>query len=101
MQIAYDIFFEVYLKDKDYDLFYYPYDETHEIEDIYDDLVTEGIVSSEEEARQKFGDDPYELYLKFKELFDRLHIEEFKRYHHDMFWEWKEEDALCESTYLP
>ena len=94
LNIAIDMFFQVYVEDKKDEIFYYSFAEVYDDYEVYDVLVKNGIVSSIEEAIEKFGEDTYEIEARFPELFEKEILEIYEEQHYDNFWEWEETDSI-------
>lgn len=87
MQIGKEILYEVYMEDKRDEVFYYVYPDFYEddLDSMCTPLINKGIANSTEEIIEKYGDDAYDLYDKFKSIFDEKQEEEEKEYCYDKF----------------
>ncbi|GAB6066275.1 hypothetical protein JCM9492_13680 [Aquifex pyrophilus] len=94
LNIAIEVFFQVYIEDKKDEIFYYSFAEVYDDYEVYEVLVKNGIVTSIEEAIEKFGEDTYEIEARFPELFEKEILEIYKMQHYDKFWEWEEADSI-------
>jgi len=94
IDIATQIFFEIYIEDKKDEIFYYSFAETHEEYEVYEVLVENGIASSIEEVINKFGEDPFEIESQFPELFEKEILDSAKMEHDYYFWEWDESKSI-------
>jgi len=94
LNIAIEVFFQVYIEDKKDELFYYSFTEVYDEYEVYEVLVKNGVVSSIEEAREKFGENILEVETLFPELFEKEILEIHKMEHYDNFWNWEEADLI-------
>ncbi|HHG75196.1 MAG TPA: hypothetical protein ENK22_09120 [Persephonella sp.] len=94
IDIAKQIFFQIYVEDRKDEIFYYSFAETYEEYEIYEVLVENGIASSIKEVIDKFCEDPFEIEDNFPELFEKEILKIAKMWHDDNFWEWDESNSI-------
>jgi len=95
IEIAKDIFFEVYVEDRARELVAYLISTEYEtIEEFYEDLIINECVDLIEEIIIKNKSFPDEIDLNYREILSGESLEFFRQWHHHYFWEWNEKDVI-------
>lgn len=105
LKMTYNVFFDVYAIDKDYDLFcdmsdYELYKIEHGFKDAYPLFVNAGLAASVEDAIARYGSDAgaavdvVRSNPAYQSALRALRLQEWREYHSACFWEWDELDNL-------
>jgi len=98
LEIARDIFFEVYVEDRAKELVGYLFSIKYEtLEEFYEDLIINECVDLIEEIIIKNKRFPDEIDINYRELLSGGTLELFRAWHHEYFWEWDEKNTVLYS----
>lgn len=105
MHLAYCVFFDIYLTDKEYDLFFYTNEYADQLYDsdpekVYNHIVEAGLASSVDAAKVRYNPDPKEAFAAMRHapafwaVIRSIQTEEYRQYHFDSFWTYDEHHSL-------